>query len=90
MRDLIDTERKKIRAMVESMVDGVLMADQNDEVVVMNQAAKKILRVSRREDSISKKYFQETLGFYPFTLTKGLVHKAGLAGDNQRRNQSIR
>jgi diguanylate cyclase (GGDEF)-like protein/PAS domain S-box-containing protein len=78
MRDLIDRERKKIRAMVESMVDGVLMADQNDEVVVMNQAARKILRVSRREDSISKKYFQETLGFYPFTLTKGLVHKAGL------------
>ncbi|MCI0415868.1 response regulator [bacterium] len=78
MRDLIDIERKKIRAMVESMVDGVLMADKNDEIVVMNQAAKKILRVSRREDSISKKYFQETLGFYPFTLTKGLVHKAGL------------
>ena len=78
MRDLIDTERKKIRAMVESMVDGVLMADQNDEIVVMNQAAKKILRVGRREDSIPKKYFKETLGFYPFTLTKGLVHKAGL------------
>ena len=78
MRDLIDTERKKIRAMVESMVDGVLMADQNDEIVVMNEAAKKILRISRREDSVSKKYLQETLGFYPFTLTKGLVHKAGL------------
>jgi len=78
MRDLIDRERLKIRAMVESMVDGVLMADQKDEVVVMNQAARKILRVGRREDSISKKYFQETLGFYPFTLTKGLVHKAGL------------
>jgi diguanylate cyclase (GGDEF)-like protein/PAS domain S-box-containing protein len=78
MRDLIDRERKRIRAMVESMVDGVLMADQKDEIVVMNQAARKILRVSRREDNISKKYFQETLGFYPFTLTKGLVHKAGL------------
>ena len=78
MKNLVDAERIKMQAMVESMVDGVLMADQNDEIVIMNQAAKKILRVSRREDSITKKYFQETLGFYPFRLTKGLVHKNAL------------
>ncbi len=78
MKNLVDAERIKMQAMVESMVDGVLMADQNDEIVIMNQSAKKILRVSRREDSITKKYFQETLGFYPFRLTKGLVHKNAL------------
>ncbi len=54
------------------------MTDQNDEVVIMNQAARKILRVSRKEDSITKKYFQENLGFYPFRLTKGLVHKTSV------------
>ena len=76
--DLVEVERKKIRAMLESMVDGVLMTDQNDEILVMNQAAKKILHVSRKEDSVTKKYFQDTLGFYPFRLTKGLVHKTAL------------
>ncbi len=78
MKNLVNAERVKMQAMLESMVDGVLMADQNDEIVIMNQSAKKILRVSRREDSITKKYFQETLGFYPFRLTKGLVHKSAL------------
>lgn len=78
MKEVIDAERKKIQTMVESMVDGVLMTDQKDEIVVMNQAARKVLRVSRREDHVNKKYFQDTLGFYPFRLTKGLVHRAGL------------
>ena len=78
VKQVVESERKKMRAMVESMVDGVLMTDQNDEIVIMNQAARKILRVSRKEDSITKKYFQETLGFYPFRLTRGLIHKAGL------------
>src|SRR5262249_13153371 len=29
-KNLVDTERQKIRSMVESMVDGVLMTDEND------------------------------------------------------------
>ncbi|PWT88433.1 MAG: hypothetical protein C5B54_10660 [Acidobacteria bacterium] len=74
---LVEIERKKMKGMVESMVDGVLMTDENDEIVVINHAAKIILRVSRKSDTISKKYFQETLGFYPFRLTKGMVHKPG-------------
>lgn len=77
LKNLIDEERKKIQAMVESMADGVMMMDQNDEIVVINHAAKKMLRVSRKDDVISKKYFQETLGFYPHHLTKGMVQVPG-------------
>ncbi|HEY4492646.1 MAG TPA: response regulator, partial [Acidobacteriota bacterium] len=78
LRILVESERKKMQAMVESMADGVLMTDQSDQLVVMNQAARKILHVSRKEDNLTKKYFQDTLGFYPFHLTKGMVQRSGL------------
>src|SRR5262249_52163297 len=76
-KNLVDTERQKIRSMVESMVDGVLMTDENDEIVVINQAARKMLHVSRKGDHLSRKYLQDTLGFYPFHLTKGFSQQSG-------------
>lgn len=73
IKNLIDAERLKMKAMVESMADGVLMTDQSDEIVIINHAARKMLHVSRKGDEITTKYLQEILGFYPFHLTKGLI-----------------
>lgn len=73
LKNLIDSERQKMKAMVESMADGVLMTDQSDEIVIVNEAARKMLHVSRKGDMITTQYLQDILGFYPFHLTKGLI-----------------
>lgn len=77
LKDLIDAERQKMQGVVESMVDGVLVADQSGEIVMINGAAKRMLHISRKEDTVTKKYLEESLGFYPFRLTTGLVQKPG-------------
>src|SRR5262249_43387195 len=77
LQELLAAEREKMQSMIESMEDGVLMIDQSDDIVLINHAAKKMLRVSRKGDTITKQYFHETLGFYPNRLTKGMVRTTG-------------
>ncbi len=48
-------EKSKIQASVESMVDGVIMIDENNELMVINPAAKKILDI----DPNSAVHFEE-------------------------------
>jgi PAS domain S-box-containing protein len=49
LRGVIACERK-IDKLVESMSDGVIMVDENDEIVVINPAAKRVLVFRREED----------------------------------------
>jgi diguanylate cyclase (GGDEF)-like protein/PAS domain S-box-containing protein len=77
LKEFVEAEKEKMQSLVESMADGILMADANGEIIMINASAKRMLRIARREDLITKKYLEETLGFYPFRLTTGLVHKEG-------------
>ena len=43
LRAVISTEKSKMEAMVESMVEGVIMIDSQGEIVIINPAAKKLL-----------------------------------------------
>src|SRR5207248_1188593 len=57
--------------MVESMADGVLLTDEKNEIVVINPAARKVLKLSDDPKSWTSRHLQETLGFYPFELVRG-------------------
>ncbi len=46
LRGLLAAEKSKIQASVESMVDGVIMIDENNELMVINPAAKKLLNIN--------------------------------------------
>ncbi|MFQ5836092.1 MAG: PAS domain S-box protein, partial [bacterium] len=46
LKDLIFKEKRKIESMVESMSEGVIMTDENDNLVVLNPAAKGMLGIS--------------------------------------------
>lgn len=49
LKDLIFKEKRKIESMVESMTEGVIMTDENGNLVVLNPAAKKMLGISSVE-----------------------------------------
>ena len=63
-------ERKRMERMVECMADGVILTDARNEIVVMNAAARELLRIDSDEKATAK-YLQEVLGFYPFDLVRG-------------------
>ncbi len=66
-----DQARRRIERMVDSMADGVLLTDEKNEIVVINQAAKKLLHLGDDPAQSTAKHLQETLGFYPFELVRG-------------------
>lgn len=51
LEEVIKTEQGKVGAMVESMVDGVVMTDKDYRVVVTNPAAKKIIGLNTEKDA---------------------------------------
>lgn len=67
---VLGAERRRMERMVECMVDGVILTDARNELVVMNPAARAMLRVDAPEKA-NARYLQETLGFYPFELVRG-------------------
>jgi len=46
LKDLIFKEKRKIESMVESMAEGVIMTDENDNLIALNPAARKMLGIS--------------------------------------------
>jgi len=46
----LEEEKSKMEQLVESMSDGVIMTDENGEIIVMNPAAKKTLMYKRKDD----------------------------------------
>lgn len=60
LKDLISKEKRKIESMVESMSEGVIMTDENDNLVVLNPAAKGMLGIS----SIDSMSDEETWNYF--------------------------
>ena len=50
LKEVIASEKSKMDKLVESMSDGVIMVDENEEIGVINPAAKKMLMYRREED----------------------------------------
>ncbi len=67
---VLGAERRRMERMVECMADGVILTDARNELVVMNPAARAMLRVDAPEKA-NARYLQEALGFYPFELVRG-------------------
>lgn len=67
LETLLQAEKSKIEKAVESMADGLIMIDQNREIVVVNPAARKALHIDSHEgetfEGISK-----LLGYDPVEL----------------------
>lgn len=66
-----DVSRRRIERMVEAMADGVLLTDEKNEIVVINPAARRLLKVGDDPAQWTSRHLQETLGFYPFELVRG-------------------
>ncbi|HEX4620332.1 MAG TPA: response regulator, partial [Myxococcaceae bacterium] len=66
-----DVHRRRMERMVESMADGVLLTDEKNEIVVINPAARTLLKLSDDPKEWTSRHLQETLGFYPFELVRG-------------------
>lgn len=66
-------EKSRTKSIIESMPDGVVLVNMQGDVILINQAAKKILRLSRREDNLNVKALEESLHCSPFDLTRGFT-----------------
>jgi PAS domain S-box-containing protein len=53
--------------MIESMADGLILANVDSEVVRINPAARRMLGLDEHAE-ITRQYLKERLGFYPFDL----------------------
>jgi len=64
LQTLLASEKSKIQASVESMADGIIMIDENKELMVINPAAKKILDIDPNS-AVHFEEIRELLGFGP-------------------------
>jgi K+-sensing histidine kinase KdpD len=53
LQEVLDTEKGKLLAMIRSLVDGVFMVDNNNNLLVINDTAKKFLALSK-EPTVSQ------------------------------------
>ncbi len=51
MKGALEEAKSKMEKLVESMSDGVIMTDENNEIVVINPAGKKVLMYKRKDDT---------------------------------------
>jgi signal transduction histidine kinase/DNA-binding response OmpR family regulator len=63
--------QRQIERMVESMADGVLLIDPNDQPVVINPAARRMLRLLDGSGEEITRQIRQTLGFHPFEWISG-------------------
>jgi CheY-like chemotaxis protein len=70
---VLGAERRRMERMVECMADGVILTDARNELVVMNPAARALLKIDAPEKATARS-LQEALGFYPFELVRGWEH----------------
>jgi PAS domain S-box-containing protein len=71
LRAVEEEARRRIERMVESMADGVLLTDEQDAIVVINPAARRLLRLSEDVGSLTGRMLEERLGFEPSELIRG-------------------
>ncbi|MFW6158911.1 MAG: GAF domain-containing protein [Planctomycetota bacterium] len=61
LRQTIRGEQEKMQSMVASMTEGVVMFDAQDQLVVLNPAARGMLGLSRREEFTTQSLFKSIL-----------------------------
>src|SRR5258708_5308539 len=61
---------EQLRAAIDAMADGAIVADTRTGSVVINQAARVTLGIPPDED-VDTTYLKDTVGFYPFELAVG-------------------
>lgn len=52
LREVIDTEKRRLSSLITSLHDGIIMIDENDIIQVMNNSAKDILKIQRESPSM--------------------------------------
>jgi signal transduction histidine kinase/DNA-binding response OmpR family regulator len=57
--------------MVEAMSDGVVLTDEKNEIVVINPAARAILKLGENPEHLTLRVLEEKLGFAPFEMVRG-------------------
>ena len=62
-----DEERRLLSLMVNSMADGLIMSERSRDEVLINPAARALLEIDANF-TVTRRYLQEKLGFYPFDL----------------------
>jgi signal transduction histidine kinase/DNA-binding response OmpR family regulator len=60
------TERRRLSLMVESMADGLILTDRYSDRVLINPAARRLLKLDAGE--LTQSDLRDHLGFYPFDL----------------------
>jgi len=58
LKAVVSTEESKMKAMVESMVEGVIMTDSREKLVIINPAAKSLLGFNQDEQVTSEQLIQ--------------------------------
>ena len=76
LRKQMSTQRQRLELMVQSLADGVIMVDDENQVFVINPAARRLLRLPP-DKPMDARYLKDTLGFYPFDLVRGWPVKDG-------------
>ncbi|MFL5344336.1 MAG: response regulator [Hyalangium sp.] len=71
LRTVEEEARRRIERMVESMADGVLLTDEQDAIVVINPAARRLLRLTEDMVALTGQMLEERLGFEPSELIRG-------------------
>ncbi|HYI01235.1 response regulator [Hyalangium sp.] len=71
LRTVEEEARRRIERMVESMADGVLLTDEQDAIVVINPAARLLLRLGEDAGALTGRMLEERLGFEPSELIRG-------------------
>ncbi len=71
LRAAESAHRTRIERMVEAMVDGVVLTDERNQVVVMNSAARTLLKLSETSDKAQSRLLEERLGFAPYEMVRG-------------------
>jgi diguanylate cyclase (GGDEF)-like protein len=70
LRQQILAERQRLELMVQSLADGIIMVDDQDQVFVINPAARNLLHLTANTP-VNTRYLKDILGFYPFDLVRG-------------------
>ncbi|HSW89176.1 MAG TPA: HAMP domain-containing sensor histidine kinase [Candidatus Saccharimonadales bacterium] len=52
LREVIETEKRRLTSLITSLHDGIIMIDENDIIQVMNNSAKDILKIQRESPSM--------------------------------------
>lgn len=63
--------RRRTEQMVEAMNDGVVLTNEKSEIVVMNAAARAMLKLADEPEPQAMRLLQERLGFAPFETVRG-------------------